>query len=186
MKKFREFIDESISSGEVHRVDSGNTPKNWASGARHYEMSADKSESGAANRLKPAGAGYQKVKGVFAHEHPRDAARYAAGRNWIHHEDEHGNHHLILPHTAKKSGWDKKPVTTTSFHGKHFKPLGNSGEHFAETGKTGMLPSKRSVRSNAGTAVKKHFSVSYAAPGVNLQDHAKTLNGTIHGIEQHD
>jgi len=184
MLSFKQFIIVNEAVSDVHRIDQGHeTPSNWGPGAKTYASNKTGSESGETNPLSKVDPRYPVIrKGVYAHEQLRDAARYAA-RNWIHHEDENGNHILTLPSSARNSGWEETPVTHTTFSGRHFESLPGSGEHFSKPN-SGLLPPKTTEKTTAGDVIKKSgLEIRYAD---NLHSHAEELKKqghTIHGVE---
>jgi len=187
MLSFKQFIIENEAVSDVHRLDPGHkTPSNWGPGAKTYASNKTGTESGETNPLSKVDPRYPvRRKGVYAHEQLRDAARYAAGRNWIHHEDGDGNHILTLPARARNSGWENNRVTLTTFSGKHFESIPGSGERFSKPN-SGLLPPKTTEKTTAGDVIEKAgFKIRYA-PHNNLRLHVRELEEqghSIHGVE---
>ena len=186
MLSFKQFIIVNEAVSDVHRIDHGHeTPSYWGPGARTYASNKTGTESGETNPLSQVDPRYPvRRKGVYAHDQLRDAARYAA-RNWIHHEDEDGNHILTLPSSARNSGWEKKPVTLTTFSGRHFEHLPVPDEHISNPN-SGLLPPKTTEKTTAGDVIKKSGLKIRYAPGDNLHSHAEELKKqghSIHGVE---
>ena len=187
MLSFKQFIIVNEAVSDVHRLDHGHkTPSNWGPGAKTYASNKTGTESGETNPLSKVDPRYPVIrKGVYAHEQLRDAARYAA-RNWIHHEDEDGNHILTLPSSARNSGWEKTSVTHTTFSGKHFEHLPGPNEHFSKPN-SGLLRPKTTKKTTAGDVIKKSGLEIRYAPGDNLHSHAEELeklrHHRIHGME---
>ena len=187
MLSFKQFIIVNEAVSDVHRIDHGHeTPSYWGPGARTYASNKTGTESGETNPLSKVDPRYPVIRtGVYAHKQFRDAARYAVPTDWIHHQDEDGNHYLTLPSSARNSGWEETPVTHTTFSGRHFEHLPVPDEHISNPN-SGLLPPKTTEKTTAGDVIEKAgFKIRYA-PDDNLHSHAeklKELGHSIHGVE---
>jgi len=185
MLSFKQFIIVNEAVSDVHRLDRGHkTPSNWGPGAKTYDSNKTGTESGETNPLSKVDPRYPvRRKGVYAHDQLRKAARYAVPTDWIHHEKD-GNHILTLPASARNSGWEKTPVTHTTFSGRHFEHLPGPDEHISKPN-SGLLRPKTTKKTTAGRVIQDNFEIRYA-PDDDLHSHVEKLKDQghrIHGVE---